>query len=342
MKSPQTAHWIEKLTAHTPEPHTRTFHYWLRLHPPALAWCSDSGAHDVIDERGHLHTADTWTHCSLSPHSSPWTDDDYLRHVLPWGPPPPAEGEDRSYPGGEGWEHERMLWDDRPALRCWKQVPEGEYQVEKTVWLELDTGLLLRFEQKEIDPRAGRVVVEILQHGFQYDVEPPEGVFDLPPPGKPLLTRDSAEDEQDVTEEQPPEERSAIEELIARSDAAWRAGDFRAFAGAWHFPRGPMARSLPDKAEWQRRVAENAGLWDRWESAIVSITRTDYVAMSTGARSSSLMKAAGTLSVKTDLRVEWPDGAWEGKAFFYVRKLWGRYRIVHWEFPSEELRAARG
>ena len=74
----KTAHWIRTHT-HFAKQNGKidyTFHYkeWIRLNPPAYAWreeSEDSWSHDVMDERGHFHTASTWKMAS-GPRSFPY------------------------------------------------------------------------------------------------------------------------------------------------------------------------------------------------------------------------------------------------------------------------------
>jgi hypothetical protein len=337
---PHTAHWTETLT-HAGERGscTVTSNHWLRLDPPAYAWLNDLGDHDVIDERGHLHTSDTWTSCLQVPsvYQSP---EDFQRHILPWGPRPAPEAEARRR--DQGWEWQQDTVDGRPAVRWRRRCPEGSYQVEMSVWLEPETGLLLRLERTEIDPATGRVAVEDVQHGFQYDVEPPDGVFDLPPPGKPLVTEDLSTRFPDLTETLRSEERAEIEALIARSDAAWLTADARAFFQAWDFPRSLRGSPVPSKRDWESRLRSNAGRWKRWDSTVTSIKVHGHVAVAVGSHSFSIVNIPGALRVAAALYVERAgDGRpWGGDASYYLHKGRNGYRILHWEYPAEELRVA--
>src|SRR5688572_16067273 len=78
----KTAEWVETHEHYGEPPHTRTLHWWLRLDPPAVAWRTDLGSHDVMDERGHLHTHASRESCLLLPHGSPWSREIAMGHVL--------------------------------------------------------------------------------------------------------------------------------------------------------------------------------------------------------------------------------------------------------------------
>lgn len=124
MEAPRTAHWIEEHLI-GPSQITIRFQYWLRLAPPAVAWVSDHGTHDVIDENGHRHCIITGNdrECMEMPLDRRWAQEDFLSEVLPWG----WFNSERSAGGAPEWE-----WDpigDRPALRHERSYPEDRWHV---------------------------------------------------------------------------------------------------------------------------------------------------------------------------------------------------------------------
>jgi hypothetical protein len=342
MEPPRTATWLEE---HTPEgrPFTLKNRHWLCLDPPAMAWLTDLGDHNLIDGRGQLHTSRDWDSTLLSPLPKPWTQAEFLRKILPWGWFPPDLAE-RLGEGGThgGWQSARDAVDGQPAWRFDRRFVSRQYRVDVTIWCA-DNGLLLREEKVETEPGTGVVGMRTVKHGFEYDVQPPEHVFILPTPDKPLKAPPSEPMFRDVTESLPPGERGEIERVIAASNAAWQAGDFDPFARVWQFPANHEDTPLRKQAEWEHQVREQARLWTRWECTIERITQADVigVAFSTGAF--KMVPAPGVLWARCRLRVEWKDGTqtWEGDADYYIRKNEDGYRLIHWEYPSAEVLAAR-
>jgi hypothetical protein len=186
----------------------------------------------------------------------------------------------------------------------------------------------------------GQVVLREVCDQYRYNQEAPAGTFDLPPPNKPLVQRDTRDLWPDVTETLPATEREEIERAIRSSDAGWPAGDFAEFGRCWRFESGP--RLVPSEADWRARVEQQRGRWDRWESRILEIHQVNHLSVATASHSFQIVKRPGILRVKVALRVEWGGGpgAWEGDATFQVIRGPEGYRILHWECPFEEIRAA--
>src|SRR5262249_21720415 len=138
----KTAQWVETLISEEEPRFTSTLRHWIRIDPPAHAWKSELGSHDVIDERGHLHTADTWDHCSLSPPVAPWTRESRLRMVSPTLRP--AEREAHAAPSDQlldPWHTERTQVGDRPAILYRCRYASGSFQVTALYWLDPETRL---------------------------------------------------------------------------------------------------------------------------------------------------------------------------------------------------------
>jgi hypothetical protein len=321
-------------------PSTHVSQHWIRLDPPAHAWRSDCGDHDVLDERGHLHTADTWPDCHLKPHDEPWSAESLVGNILPWGAFSSFDCELKQ--GANGAPVCERTWvslDGREVARYDAEYPSGDFRIEHTTWFEPKTGLLLRQEWIERDPRTGDLAQRFVLRDYEYDVELPEGVFDLPA-GKPLVEEDRQAHRVDVKHTLPAAEREAIERLIARSNAAWSAGDFKRFSHAWHFLELPGTPILPGRAEWEEALrARPEGT--TWVSAVSSINRSDLLRVWTGNYSFRPLPVAGVLWVNSRLQVESADGIlWLGDVEYSVQKREEGFRLVHWNYPSEEIRAA--
>ena len=332
---PRTARWIhEWITDPSGDeggPHHHLSENWLRLDPPAHAWRSEYGEHDVIDERGHLHTAESWANCLLSPHLQPLTVEDYLAEILPWGV--------GSGPSA-AWEQAPDTLDGRAVLRCRREVAEGDFRVEYLAWLEPASGLLLRKEQIDRDPRTGRAVQHSIERDYQYNVEPPPGTFVLPPPDKPLVEVDPTDRLTDILPELPPAEVDEIQAAIAASNQAWAGGDFEQFCRVWHFLKSDKTGPLPGRTEWEAALQARP---ERtiWTSEITAIIRGDFIGVHIGVNTGSSVPAPDVLWVKSQLRVEWSEaGYWEGDAEYTLQQLPEGYRLVYWTYPSEEIREA--
>src|SRR6266700_3701387 len=102
IESIRSAQWLEVHRSFGEHPHATRTELWIRLDPPARAWRGEivegghGFSHDVIDKRGHLHTASTWTNYSLSPAAKALASEDLLREILapdlPLSPKPTGTG----------------------------------------------------------------------------------------------------------------------------------------------------------------------------------------------------------------------------------------------------------
>ncbi len=340
-----TAHWTVDSFHTLPEPQVTTTRYWLRAEPLALASLHADGRHTVIDVRGEITFYPYNNECILYQHSGEADppQERLPRDVLPWGPWKfvKPEGEPCVFSQESGW---RLAWDllnGQDAVRCWMDYPSGNHRIEYTHWLEPSTGLMLRWQRREIDPQSGQLFSEAISSDYAYDVAPPDGIFDLPPAGMPLLVRNL--DEDDLTGSLPPPERAKIERVIAMSDAAWLTSDVLKFRRAWTFTRTGHLSNLPSQAEWERCVGAMAGLMSQWESTISTIRKSDCVYRRTGPSSAWMLRAPGTLWVKARLRFQWSATGGEGEVDteYFLLKRWNGFRIVHWEYPGAEISAAR-
>jgi hypothetical protein len=328
MEKIETAYWVETRTSYGPHEFSFSMETWVRLNPPARAWRSTIGnewSHDVVDERGHLHMASTWDNCMLMPTPRPYTTESVLAEALL--PPDMSQ-----------WKSEPEESDGQTLTRFEKEYPEGTFRVNVTIWANPETRRIVRMERRETDPETERPVVFEVRDRYTYNEEAPEGTFDMPP-GKPVVPLDLSGFMADAWPSLPPEEQRGIQEAINRSDAAWMRADFREFSSAWRFDYLPR---LPPKADWRKRVEKQRGIWNRWESQVESARADSPVSVRIATSAFAMLGERKALMVKTMLRVTWAEDSdtWEGHAEYFLMRSRKGYRIVHWDCPWEEIRAA--
>jgi hypothetical protein len=335
-----SAEWVETHTQYPDPEHTHLMRYWVRFDPPAEAWRGAFDTHDIVDERGHLHTAASWEDCVLYPSPNRPTREGLLRKVV-MEHLPVDEGAGELSQGVGTWRCERVELDGRPAVRYAAEYAKESFRVAHAVWFDPETRRVLRREREETDPLTGQVVLREVCHQYRYNHEAPAGTFDLPPSGKSLVRHERGDLWPDVTKTLPESEREQIEEAIRSSGTGWATDDFADFGRCWRFESGPGL--LPSEADWEARVEQQRGRWDRWESRIVEIRRMDRLVVATASHSFRSVERPGVLRVKVALRVGWGGaGVWEGDAAFQVIQEPEGYRILHWECPFEEIRSTRG
>jgi hypothetical protein len=333
--------WVSDPSGEQGETHIGITQHWLRLDPPAHAWLSDQGGHGLIDERGHFHTSQCWDTCQLQPHATPWSREDLLSEIFPWGAFSSHDcelelGPDGNPLGERTWETVQ----GQEAARYRIEGAKGDFRVEYTLWLEALTGRLLRKEQVDRDPRTGTPLQHVIHRDYQYDVEPPPEVFNLPPPGKPLVVDEAPQHLQDVRATLPPQERREIERIIAASNHSWGRGDFDRFCRVWHFLELETAGILPDRSAWEAALRARPE-HTTWASAVNSITRADGISVWSSTCILRPIAVPDVLWVTSRLQVEAADGfLWVGDAVYTVQLRPEGYRLVHWHFPSEEIREA--
>lgn len=260
---------------------------------------------------------------------------------------PRDEGSGTSFatplPGGS-WRSEHVELDGRPLIRWRALYPARHYRVDRSVWFDPVTRLNVRKERTESDPATGRRVIHEVNHDHGYNEGAPAGTFELPPPGKPLVSKDLSTRFPDVTRPLPWWKRRRIERLIHCSDEGWRTGDCLRSATAWTFPRIDLRRTGPTRSDWEAKVRTQRGQWHRWESHVVSITRTGYFGISSSSSGWLMHKAPEMLSVKcrTHAQRAASERSWTGETEFDLQPTVLGYLIRHWECPLEEVRAATG
>lgn len=340
----RTAHWTETRTRWDDkdgEDICAVMQEWIRVSPPAHAWRndrSDGWSHDVIDARGHFHTASTWKTCSLRPHSSPFLTTEVLKKVLFL----PDEVDNNAQPPGDKrkeWKRETVQQGRHTLIHWQHETIQGNFHVTEAVWTERDTPRIVRQERRETNLLNQKPASLTVCDRYIYNAEPPTGTFHMPP-DKPVETRTYKDTMPEVWETFTQQEQRAIKTLLARSDAAWQNGDFGVFASHWQFQ---FTTDLPDETTWKARVEQQAGIWSHWHSEVESANTQDFVPVRIDTHSCTFrLSKRKVLRAKVKLQVTW-DGAerpWEGKAEFYLRREGRRYHIVHWECPWEEIKAA--
>lgn len=137
-----------------------------------------------------------------------------------------------------------------------------------------------------------------------------------------------------------PQQRQALQETIARSDAGWKNADFLTFASAWKFDYADL---IPRKEEWEARVQQQTGLWSRWDSEVESVRTRSPIMVPIDTHSfRGVTQKRRVLRVRVKLSVVWEEGTlWTGRAFFSLLRRGRGVRIVYWECPWEEIKAAR-
>lgn len=311
--------------------------FWLRAEPFALASVHSGGKRTLVDARGSITLLPGADHCTLLPAppgvAFPPAGNEFS--LQPWGPLTPADLEPgvRSVDGFE-WQREWDLLDGRKVIRGRLEQVTDTDRCETALWLDPTTGLLLRAEQRETDPATGELVSQVVYSDYTYDVELPEEVFELPPPGMRLVVHDN-----DITQRLSLAEREEIDRIIARCDEGWRTGDPRRFREAWTFTRAGHLRDLPDRSRWLEAVRSTSGKLLKWESRVVSIRQSQIVPLHfTPYRCVMLpVGAKGVLRVDARLQFAWvtADGG-EVETSYYLLKRSNGYRIVHWYFPGAE------
>jgi hypothetical protein len=358
MEDIQTAHWTETRTRYGrfdvsgsfdgEQERKSTTRVWLRLNPPAHAWRNefeDSWSHDVRDARGHLHTASTWDQCHLYPLSHPETAENLRENLRRQCLPPPVSGAqsqerntDRT-PRRYEWQQETTELEGQAVIRWHLDYVENNFQVSLTYWSEPETGRLVRKERRETDLLTGQLAVIDVCDQYTYNEEPPEGTYEMPP-GKPVVTPNMGDTMPEVWNSLSAREQQAIQKTITRSDVGWQQGDFGGFASVWEFGRVPSAPTL---SEWQARVEQQTGRWNRWESAAISARMMNFVPIRVATYTFLMPRQRSKIfGVTVKVKVAWDEGKeWEGDAEYFLRRKGKGYRVVHWDCPWEEIQAAR-
>ncbi|HZT43956.1 MAG TPA: hypothetical protein VFA07_17450 [Chthonomonadaceae bacterium] len=335
----KTAHWIETRTHYKPFPGSITREYWLRIDPPAQAWKDTyptEWSYDVQTPRGRFHFASSWDANTHYVDPPLFTREKALLEVLA-----PLD-----QPSGEPWQVETVQRDGR-SLLCYhrkifrhrisvhqgKEHIVGTFPIEETIWADPDTRRIVGKETNYFDASTGEVEHSSISEQFTYNVRLPKGVFRLPEE-KPMLTSRSQRWKDLSLELQ-----QAIQTIINRSDAGWQKGDFSEFGSVWRFDYAPH---LPTKADWQARFAQQAGRWQRWQSECEYAFRQNRIAVSLGRNTFNWGEEHSVWHVIVNLHLVWSEhgDGFQGSEHFFLKRIGRGFRIVHWEFPWEKIKAA--
>lgn len=321
---------------------------WIRLQPPVYAWRvifdDNSWSHDVMDERGHMHTASSMDVCFHRPHLSPYTGVDLLRKVLFW----PTEN--RESAGSSSLQRQRpeSVWQREPVevegeslVRWHQETIEDNFHVSHAIWTDAMTARITRQERTETNLLTGKPACFIVYDRYVYNQEAPTGTFEMPP-DKPIVNPNFKETMPEVWDTLSAKQKQTIQETIARSDLGWLNADFAVFSSVWDFD---TVKLLPSEAEWKARIQQQANLWHTWISKIEIGNIQAYVPLTTATNTCTLIQVKyKILAVTATLQVTQGDGerTWYGLSEFFLRRTRHGYRIVHWDCPWKEILAAAG
>lgn len=340
----KNAYWVEISERLGESPHTRRTEHWIQLDPPAHAWRCEFLAHgsgwsyDVVTDDAHLHTASTWKDSTLMRTPRPVTEKDLLNQV--WSPRIVQAAAAGATDDGSGWRISREEQNGASLLRCEAERIRDNFQTSYVVWLDPQSGRHVKRESREIDLRTNQSLRLERCDNFMFNIDLDPSVFQMPA-GRPIVDRSNHELFPGFRDEVPEATRQAVREVIDRSDAGWRTRDPDHFAAAWRFNTD---RQAPKKSDWMRLLHNNAGLWSEWSTEIETFGWWKGISIQVGSNTFSLSGGKGpiTLMARGKISVVWADDGqeWSGQTEFFLRKLWGRWRIVHWELPLEEIKAA--
>jgi hypothetical protein len=332
----QTVQWIETTQMHGAEhtPPSRSS-YWLRVNPPALAWknyIDDSWDHNVQDARGILHTASTWDTTDLDSKHPISIEYEIAEVRAPVGTQ------------SESWSTESVIQDGRELLRHSCEEIQHNFRIVHTLLSELDTGHLVRNETRQFDLRSGLEVMAEVRSEFVYNAPIPGDIFEMLP-NRPVKESDLDALFPNLWPALGESDKQTILQTIENSDAAWMHSDFRKFAREWSFEFQP---NVPTRRDWSDLIKKHAGQWRGWKSAVIDMKKWQGVTVQSANRVFILMRPTdpkladrSTLRIRANYQVEWADNGevWESEADFYLMRIGRKYRILHWEFPLEEMMA---
>ncbi len=330
MSDIRTARWVETISSPGMDAGQHTSH-WACVDPPAEAWRMDwphAWSLTVRDSRGTTHTASDWDQCSLHC-EHPMTSDQVLTRLTA---PAVFAGD----AGASGWRAADDVLDGRSVVRMDRESVSGNYRLQHTVWSEPGTRRLVRCEARSIDIETGETTEVRVRERFEYGVDLPDGVFEMPA-GRPIVTRDIGATFPNLWATMGPADREGIARAIAVCDAAWRKGSFRAFASVWRFG---FQNHLPGRTRWRERFARHAGHWALWETSITRAMEAPGVMAAFAAQSfRGGRQVQGVLCLHGTARAVWADDGreWTGQVTFHVQRRGDGWRIVHWEAPWYEI-----
>ena len=328
----RTVQWTEKdwRRGEPDLPPMRSSH-WLRINSPAVAWkynFDDCWDHHVQDTRGAFDTASTWDIIRFDKNRKIDLEYQVAKVLAPVGAK------------AECWSIEMVNHDRHELLKHSREKIEHNFRVVRTILSDPDAGFLVRREIHEFDARTGVEVRTEVCSEYVYNSPIPDDVFEMPG-NLPVEEPNLDELFPDLWPNLGTEDKQAIVQAISNSEGAWLNGDCSKFAHEWRFR---FQSKLPTKQEWFDLIKKHDGLWRRWESSITEMQMARYIAVQVASDAFVMRPTKGnnTFRIRTTCKAEWADNGdvWEGKADYYLINDGKRYKIVHWEFPLEEMKAA--
>jgi len=333
----QTVQWIETTQMYGAEPTRPTrSRYWLRVDPPALAWRNyfgDTWDSNVQDARGIFHSGSTWDTTHLDRKHPISIEYEIAKVQAPVGT--------RS----KSWSTERVAQDGRDLLRHSCEEIQHNFRIVHAIVSESDTGDLVRKETRQFDLRSGLEVMAEDCSEFVYNAPIPGDIFEMLP-DRPVEESDIDALFPDLWPALGKSDKQIILQTIENSDVAWMHGDFRKFAREWSFEFQP---NVPTRRDWSDLLEQHAGQWRTWKSDVIDMTKWQGVTVRSADRvfcshrpTDRKLAGRSTSWIRANFQVEWADNGevWEGEADFYLMRIGRKYRILHWEFPLEEMKAA--
>jgi hypothetical protein len=333
----QTVQWMETTQMHDEQSGTPwRSSYWLRVNPPALAWrnyIGDSWNHNVQDARGIFHMAPSWDTILLD-NKHPLSIESRLRKVRA------PVGTDSS-----PWTTESMIQGEWELQRHSCETVSHNFRLVRTILSEPDTGHIVRSETRQFDPHTGLEVMTTVCSEFVYNAPIPGDIFEILA-DRPVKTLDLDAHFPDLWPALGVRTKRAIQQTIKNSDTAWLHGDFHKFEREWSFEFQP---NVPTRQDWADLMKKHTGLWRDWNSSVKEMIKSQGVTVLSAAfvftslsPTDPKMADRSTLWICANYQVEWADNGevWEGEADFYLMLIGWKYRILHWEFPLEEMKRA--
>ena len=235
------------------------------------------------------------------------------------------------------WQCRPIVLEGRPLKRWHREYVKHNFARREVVLTEAETKRIVRRERREINGLSGKPATYQRSDQYAFNETPPDGIFDIPP-DQEVVSRDHGMTPREVWDTLSAKERKEIEEVIRRSDLGWQTGDVTTFRSAWRFSFWSI---LPRQGDWEGYLRRQAGQWRPWQSEIVSATLQDYIPMAVSTvQYFDAQERRKVLCVTVKVRLVEGEDAWEGKAYYYLRRHLFQYKIVHMEFPFEEIKAS--
>jgi hypothetical protein len=228
-----------------------------------------------------------------------------------------------------------------------RRIIRSNFLLIYVTWADPETRRLIRKERKEIDLVSGRQVQFTVYDRYVYNKRPPARTFKMPK-GKRIVRREIGGQSSAQWSSMPEKDKRKILAVIDRLDQGWRDSNFRRFASAWKFDYVPKT---PSANEWKRLLQENRQVWSEWNQKVRSVRTTDIVARRIGSSTYTWgPKRRKTLEIEVELNATHASTgkSWRGRAELFIQLhslkrgflSTRRCRVVHWDLPLQEIRAA--